>query len=34
MKTKRLVISTLLGVVFGFICYGFARADKMKYRLF
>lgn len=24
MKTKRLVISSLLGVVFGFVCYGFA----------
>lgn len=24
MKTKRLIISTLLGVVFGFVCYGFA----------
>ncbi|MBN1398721.1 MAG: hypothetical protein JXA06_11885 [Bacteroidetes bacterium] len=24
MKTKRLVISTILGVVFGFVCLGFA----------
>jgi hypothetical protein len=24
MKTKRLIISTLLGVVFGFVCFGFA----------
>lgn len=24
MKTKRLIISTLLGLVFGFVCYGFA----------
>ncbi len=24
MKTKRLVIATLLGVVFGFVCYGMA----------
>ncbi len=24
MKTKRLIISTLLGVLFGFVCYGFA----------
>ena len=24
MKTRRLIIATLLGVVFGFVCYGFA----------
>lgn len=24
MKAKRLIISTLFGVVFGFVCYGFA----------
>ncbi|VBB48273.1 conserved membrane hypothetical protein [uncultured Paludibacter sp.] len=24
MKTKRLIIATILGVVFGFVCYGFA----------
>lgn len=24
MKTKRLIIATLLGLVFGFVCYGFA----------
>ena len=24
MKTKRLIISTIFGVVFGFVCYGFA----------
>jgi hypothetical protein len=24
MKTKRLFISTLLGVIFGFVCFGFA----------
>jgi len=24
MKTKRLIISTILGVVFGFVCYGLA----------
>ena len=28
MKTKRLVISTLLGVVFGFVCYGFASSGQ------
>ncbi|MBE9509892.1 MAG: hypothetical protein IMY71_03370 [Bacteroidetes bacterium] len=24
MKTKRLIIATLLGVIFGFVCFGFA----------
>jgi hypothetical protein len=28
MKTKRLVISTLLGVVFGFVCYGLALSGQ------
>ena len=28
MKTKRLVISILLGVVFGFVCYGFASSGQ------
>ena len=28
MKTKRLIISTLLGVVFGFVCYGFASGGQ------
>lgn len=28
MKTKRLIISTLLGVVFGFVCYGFASSGQ------
>ena len=28
MKTKRLVISTLLGVVFGIVCYGFASSGQ------
>ena len=28
MKTKRLVISTLLGLVFGFVCYGFASSGQ------
>ncbi|MBK7097322.1 MAG: hypothetical protein IPH58_01820 [Sphingobacteriales bacterium] len=28
MKTKRLSISTLLGVVFGFICFGFASSGQ------
>ncbi len=28
MKTKRLIISSLLGVVFGFVCYGFAASGN------
>ena len=28
MKTKRLIISTILGVVFGFVCYGFASSGQ------
>lgn len=28
MKTKRLIISTLLGVVFGFVCYGIASGGR------
>ena len=28
MKTKRLIIATLLGVVFGFVCYGFASSGQ------
>ena len=28
MKTKRLVIATLLGVVFGFVCWGFASSGE------
>ena len=28
MKTKRFIISTLLGVVFGFVCYGFASSGQ------
>lgn len=27
MKTKRLIISTLLGLAMGFVCYGFASSD-------
>jgi len=34
MKTKRLVISTLLGVVFGFICYGFASSGQNEISTF
>ncbi|KQC09845.1 MAG: hypothetical protein APR54_12445 [Candidatus Cloacimonas sp. SDB] len=28
MKTKRLIIATILGVVFGFVCYGFAASGQ------
>ncbi len=28
MKTKRLIISTVLGVVFGFVCYGLASSGQ------
>jgi len=28
MKAKRLIISTLLGVAFGFVCYGFASSGQ------
>lgn len=28
MKTKRLIIATLLGVVFGFVCFGFASSGQ------
>jgi hypothetical protein len=28
MKTKRLIISTLLGVLFGFVCYGLASSGQ------
>ncbi len=28
MKTKRLIISTLLGLAFGFLCYGFASCGQ------
>jgi len=28
MKTKRLIISTLLGLAFGFVCYGFASGGE------
>ena len=28
MKTKRLLIATLLGVVFGFVCYGMASSGQ------
>lgn len=34
MKTKRLVISTLLGVVFGFVCYGFASGGQNEISTF
>lgn len=30
MKTKRLIISSLLGVVFGFVCYGFAASGNQE----
>lgn len=30
MKTKRLIISTLSGVLFGFICYGFASSGQAE----
>jgi hypothetical protein len=30
MKTKRLIISTLLGVVFGFVCYGLASGGQKE----
>lgn len=30
MKTKRLAISTLLGLVFGFVCYGFASSGEYE----
>lgn len=30
MKIKRLVISTLLGLVFGFVCYGFASSGQKE----
>jgi hypothetical protein len=33
MKTKRLVISTLLGVVFGFVCYGLASSGQNEISL-
>jgi len=28
MKTKRLIIATILGVVFGFVCYGMASSGQ------
>lgn len=28
MKTRRLIIATILGVVFGFVCYGMASSGK------
>ncbi len=28
MKTKRLIIASLLGVIFGFVCYGFASSGQ------
>lgn len=33
MKTKRLIISTLLGVVFGFVCFGFASSGQNEISL-
>ena len=30
MRTKRLIISTLLGVMFGFVCFGFASSGQNK----
>lgn len=30
MKTKRAIISSLLGVVFGFVCYGFASSGQYE----
>ncbi|MEI6748026.1 MAG: hypothetical protein ACOYMF_08415 [Bacteroidales bacterium] len=34
MKTKRLVISTLLGVVFGFVCFGFASSGSNEVSIY
>ena len=34
MKTKRLIISTLLGIAFGFVCYGFASGGPNEISLF
>lgn len=28
MKTKRLIITTILGLIFGFVCYGFASSGN------
>lgn len=30
MKTKRLAIATLLGLLFGFVCYGFASSGEYE----
>ena len=30
MKTKRLIIATILGVIFGFVCYGMASSGQGK----
>ena len=34
MKTKRLIIATILGVIFGFVCYGMASSGSNKISLF
>lgn len=34
MKTKRLIISTLMGVVFGFVCFGFASSGPNEVSLY
>jgi hypothetical protein len=34
MKAKRLIISTLLGIVFGFVCYGFAASGEYEIPIF
>lgn len=34
MKTKRLLIATLLGVAFGFVCYGFASSGQNEVPLY
>ncbi|MCF7858640.1 MAG: hypothetical protein K9N07_04870 [Candidatus Cloacimonetes bacterium] len=31
MKLKRLIITTILGVVFGFVCYGFASNGQAEF---
>jgi len=34
MKTKRLLISTIMGVVFGFVCFGFASSGPKEVSVF
>jgi hypothetical protein len=34
MKAKRLIISTLMGVVFGFVCFGFASSGPSEVSLY